>query len=149
MKDTRLTDETQGSSQILAKYSPAIIAGLLTVAVAGVASAVYFHNQVGELKTNPQKVAEEETAVLINKVSQLIVLPTDEQPTVATVADPAKLADQPFFAHAKQGDKVLIYTNARKAVLYDPVANKIVEVAPVNIGAQTAGASTEAAAEEE
>ncbi|MEK7084254.1 MAG: hypothetical protein AAB932_03410 [Patescibacteria group bacterium] len=29
--------------------------------------------------------------------------------------------------------KVLIYTNAKKVILYDPVNNKIVEVAPLSI----------------
>jgi hypothetical protein len=37
---------------------------------------------------------------------------------------------------AKKGDKVLIYTNAKKAILYDPELNKIVNVAPLNIGDQ-------------
>ena len=48
--------------------------------------------------------------------------------------------------NAKVGFKVLIYTQAKKAILYDPGANKIVEVAPVNIGdsanPQVAGEST-------
>jgi hypothetical protein len=71
-------------------------------------------------------------------VGKLIVLPTDEQPTLATVVDPSKLKNQPFFAQAQKGDQVLIYTNARKAILYSPTANKIVEVAPLIIGAQAA-----------
>lgn len=48
--------------------------------------------------------------------------------------DPEKLRDQPFFANAQRGDKVLIYANAKKAILYNPPSNKIIEVAPVNIG---------------
>ena len=64
----------------------------------------------------------------------MIVLPEDEIPTVATVSDPEKLKEQPFFSDAKKGDKVLIYANAKKAILYDPMANKIVTVAPINIG---------------
>lgn len=97
-------------------------------------AAVYFFLQFKELQKNPQKLAQQEVQELVSKVSKLIVLPEGETPTVATVTDPEKLKDQPFFAKAKNGDKVLIYTKAKKAILYDPVANKIVEVAPVNIG---------------
>ena len=82
------------------------------------------------------KAAEEEVKSLVVNVSKLIVLPTDELPTVATVTDPEKLVGQPFFVNAKIGDKLLIYTGARKAVLYRPDANLIIEVAPLVIGAQ-------------
>jgi len=105
---------------------------LLFLIVAG--AAVYFYLQLTELQKNPQKVAEKETKALIERVAKLIVLPEGETPTIATVTDPELLKSQAFFANAKKGDKVLIYTNAKKAILYDPVANKIVEVAPVNIG---------------
>lgn len=90
--------------------------------------------EIAALKNNPQLKAQEETKNLMARISQLIVLPEGEEPTIATVSDPDKLKDQPFFANAKKGDNVLIYTNAKKAILYDPVNNKIVEVAPLNIG---------------
>lgn len=86
------------------------------------------------LKDNPQKVAQEEIKATVNRVSELIILPENEEPTIATVAEPEKLKDQPFFAKAQIGFKVLIYTKAKKAILYDPQNHKIVEVAPVNIG---------------
>jgi hypothetical protein len=113
---------------------------LLLLGSAGAAG--YFYKQYDSLKKNPNKVAQDETKSLIDSVAKLIVLPSNEQPTVATVTDPAKLKDQAFFANAKAGDKVLIYTNARKAILYSPSANQIVEVAPVNIGNNTATQST-------
>ena len=107
------------------------------------AAAYYYRGQVKQLKeVGPEQAAQAETAALIAKVSQLILLPGDEQPTVATVADPEKLQDQPFFKNSHKGDKVLIYTKAKKAFLYDPVAHKILEVAPVVIGSETAGATT-------
>lgn len=60
-------------------------------------------------------------------------LPIGEIPTVATVSEPEKLKNQEFFKDAKKGDKVLIYTNARKAILYDPLADKIITIAPVSL----------------
>ena len=83
---------------------------------------------------NITKVAIPETLEgVIAKVSELLVLPSNEQPTLATVSDPELLKNQAFFANAKKGDKVLIYSKSGKAILYDPISNKIVEVAPINL----------------
>lgn len=116
----------------------AVFGILVILLLVAIGAASYFYLQFAELKKNPQKLAQQEVQELVSKVSKLIVLPEGETPTVATVTDPEKLKDQPFFTNAKNGDKVLIYTNAKKAILYDPVKNKIVEVAPVNIGETTA-----------
>lgn len=126
-----------------------MVSGLLVIMIGALGVAFYFYGQLNDLRANPQRVAEEETQALVERVSKLIVLPEDEQPTVAIVADPEALSNQPFFANAKEGDRVLIYTNARKVILYDPVSDKIVEVAPLNIGSQTAGATTSDLEEEE
>ncbi len=70
---------------------------------------------------------------LTAEVGKLITLPTDERPTIATITDIEKLKDQAFFKSAKNGDRVLIYTNAKKAILYRPSEKIIVEVGAVNI----------------
>ena len=113
---------------------------LLLLGASGAAG--YFYKQLNDIKKNPNKVAQDETSATLAAVGKLIVLPVGEQPTVATVTDPSKLKDQAFFANAKTGDKVLIYTNAKKAILYSPAENKIVEVAPVNIGNNTASTNS-------
>ncbi len=113
----------------------------LILVLAGVGFSVY---QQFKLKAQPQdsaasqKVAQGEVRKLVAEVGKLIDLPTGEDPTVATVADVTKLRGQPFFQKAKNGDKVLIYTQAKKAILYDPAAKKILDVAPINIGSPSA-----------
>ena len=107
---------------------------LAVVVLASVGTAFYYKRQATILRTNPAKAVEKEVKQVIEAVSRLVVLPEGETPTVATVADKEKLKDQVFFANAKVGDKVLIYTNAKKAILYNPEADKIVEIAPLNIG---------------
>lgn len=109
---------------------------LAVVAVVAFGAAYYFYNEAVTLKKEPNRVAKEEFTKLIAQVGKLIVLPEGETPTVATVSDPDKLKSQPFFSKSKFGDKVLIYTTAKKAILYDVESNKIVEVAPINIGNQ-------------
>lgn len=128
---------TKPKAKPLKMLIPIVILLLILIPAA---AAAYFYNQVLQLQKNPQAVAQAENATLLTKVGALIVLPEGETPTIATVNDPAKLKDQPFFAKAKQGDKVLIYTNAKKAILYSPTENKIVEVAPLNIGPSQATA---------
>ncbi len=108
---------------------------ILILFVLALGTAIYFYRQVSVLKQNPQAAAQEEAEDLVSKVGRLIVLPKDEVPTIATVSDPDKLKDQPFFAKAKIGDKVLLYSQAKKAYLYDPVANRILEVAPITVNA--------------
>jgi len=112
-----------------------MITGILVVAIVlSIGTTLYFYKQLSDVKKDPQKMAQAEAAALMAKVSKLIELPEGEQPTIATVTDPDKLKSQAFFAHAKRGDKVLIFTSSRKAILYDPTANKIVEAAPIDVG---------------
>jgi hypothetical protein len=111
---------------------------LPVVAVVALALAGYFYSQVRQLKQNPQAIAQQESADLVNKIGKLMVLPAGEVPTVATVSDPEALKDQPFFTLSQKGDKVLIYAQAKKAILYSVLLNKIIDVAPLNIGTQKA-----------
>lgn len=107
-----------------------IVIVVLTILFLGTLGTTYYFYQKSHLVVvkDPQKELEQ----TIKMVSKHLVLPTNENPTMATVSDPEKLKDQPFFANAKKGDKVLIYANSQKAILYDPEADRIVEVAPIN-----------------
>jgi len=86
---------------------------------------------------DPQAEARKEAQRIVAAVSKLMVLPTDEEPIIATVADPTKLEGQPFFQNAQIGDKVLIFNGARKAILYSPAKNLVVDVAPLSAGTPT------------
>jgi flagellar basal body-associated protein FliL len=107
---------------------------LLVILLVALLAAGYFGYQWWSLKNNPSSASTQEAAAVIRAVGHLIVLPKDEEPTVATVSDPKLLQQQAFFAQAKKGDKVLIYAKAKKVILYDPINKKIVDVAPLNIG---------------
>lgn len=107
------------------------------VAIVGVGASGFFYLQyqkAQKIVINSNLVEEQEIKDLVKKVSRLMLLPTDEEPTVATVSDFNKLKDQPFFKNAQNGDKLLIYTNAKTAILYDPKKDLILAVAPLNIG---------------
>lgn len=80
-----------------------------------------------------QVQVQAEVDALIVEVGKLLALPEDEKPTVATITDVSKISEQAFFKNAVNGDKVLIYTNARRAILYRPTEKRIIEVGAVNI----------------
>ncbi len=116
-------------------YSSKVIVILaLLIAILSTGFAVYQYNQTQQLKTpeGAQKVAADEANALKAKVAQLMTLPS-EKPTIATIKDITKLKDQPFFNGAKNGDKVLIFTEARKAVIYRESENKIINSGPIAV----------------
>lgn len=132
--------------QLSKKKIALFIVGILFL-VLTTAPSVYFYKQYKDSQqklANPAEAAKEEVAKIIASIGKLMVLPSDEEPTVATVADRDKLKDQLFFTNAQNGDKVVIYTKAKKAILYRPTTNKIIEVAPVNLGQANATGSAEA-----
>ena len=108
------------------RYFPLIM--IVLVIVLALTSAYFYKKS----KSNPNAASQAEVRSLVNKVGRLMILPEGETPTIATVSDPEALKDQAFFIDAQKGDKVLIYSIARKAILYSPTANKIVTIAPLN-----------------
>jgi hypothetical protein len=88
----------------------------------------YYYSQYNLLKNSPDEVTKIENKKLTDQVEKLIILPSGEIPVVQTIIDKNKLKDQAFFANAENGDKMLIYSLAKKAILYRPSAKKIVEI---------------------
>lgn len=85
------------------------------------------NKQVAHIGTAPSEVSD-----LVQRLDAEVELPT-ESPTLAEVTDVSQLSNQHFFDHAENGDKVLIYLQAGRAVLFRPSSNKIIEVGPVQL----------------
>ena len=69
---------------------------------------------------------------LITSVQRHILLPSDEKPSVATIINVEQLKkSQPFYMNAHNGDKLLIYFQAKKAVIYDPMKDIIINIGPL------------------
>ncbi|MBY0110564.1 hypothetical protein K2Y00_00955 [Patescibacteria group bacterium] len=114
--------------------SKKVLIALGAAVVLCAAALVYLYSEYATLTQDPNAANERKIAAVVDKVEKIIDLPPNELPTLATVSDTSTLEDQPFFANAEVGDQVLLYTNARKAYLYSPSKNIIVEVASLNIG---------------
>ena len=78
--------------------------------------------------TDGDVLAEQRTVDVMEKLGEIMELP-NENPQLVTVSDVTQLRDQKFFANAQNGDVVVIFSQAQKAVLYRPTTNKIIEIA--------------------
>lgn len=106
---------------------------LVILVILGSGGSYYFYQKYNAIKTNPNLEAQKETEALVLTISKLMELPDGETPTVATVLDKDKLKDQLFFKTTENGDILLAYTAAMKAILYRPSTNKIINVGPISI----------------
>lgn len=104
------------------------------VLVLGGGGYFYFQSQkdqsVKGTATNTQTMVPKKDHDLVSEVGKLVDLPSGENPTIATITEIEKLKVQPLFAKAKNGDQVLIFTKAKKVIIYDPVAKKIKDNSP-------------------
>lgn len=128
------------------RLKKSLIALLIILLAVGAGYFYYKYNQANnEAKrlADPKVAATQQVNNLVSQVGKLVELPSGQTPTIATVTDKTKLSSQSFFKNAENGDKVLIYTQAKRAVLYRPSTNKVIEIAPLNIGnsAQSTGTS--------
>ena len=77
------------------------------------------------------QLSNEQVELLVEKVGKLMVLP-NETPLVATVEDAGQLrAEQAFYKDVQNGDKLIIFPQAAKAIIYREEENKIVNAGPI------------------
>lgn len=130
---------TKTGKPISQLFNRNVVLVLIIIFVALLPSA-YFYHQSRQAEANLKSPDTSKKAVVdavVNKVGKLILLPEGEQPTLATVSDVNKVKDQAFFRNAQNGDKVLIYTQARQAFMYRPSENKLIAVQPLSVNSQS------------
>src|SRR4051794_20357008 len=112
------------------KYSRIIIFLLgFVLAVFVLVYGIKYAYHIFSIKGDSAELNSNQSSI-IEKVGKIILLP-EETPTLATVSDlqALKNQDQSFYQNAKVGDIVLFYSKAKKAIIYDPRANMIINVA--------------------
>lgn len=119
---------------------------LLLVSLAGNAflGSMYWQTrqELTQLRQDPNFGAKEDLDQTLEEVSRIVNLPEGIVPIVATVNNAESLRGrQEFFEDAQNGDKMLLYSNAtasadRKAYLYRPATQQLINVAPINISGQ-------------
>jgi hypothetical protein len=114
-----------------------IILSLLIVFLAGLAIVNY------QKRIASTPVASEKTQQDQIKAKELIVLDGSVEPTVAAIVNIEKLrATSEFYANAENGDYVII--TPKKAIIYSPVKNQIIDIVPIEMKAKTAASSSSA-----
>lgn len=135
----------KGKRKILA-LATALIVTLSALGFAGWKMNIFNKNgagvQLGAKTQIDQKARQQEQAEnYISEIRNLIEVPQDENPTVASITDVNKMREQyPFFNKAKNGDILIIYST--KAILYDPIKKVIIDTAPVNLTQEATGSAT-------
>ncbi len=97
---------------------------------------LYYYSQYRKLSSTPDAIAKDKTVEIIKKISQLAIVPDDPNAVLASVTDVSKLKNEKFFANAQNGDYIVLFPSAMKAILYRPSINKIVEIGPLSSGQQ-------------
>src|SRR5689334_2901984 len=88
---------------------PWVIMVVLFALIAAAAMFLYLHTRKQlsiakqQVNQNSSSVPEDQDKQLVDKIKKLIILPKDEEPTIATVTDLSKLQGQSFFANAEVG----------------------------------------------
>jgi hypothetical protein len=87
---------------------------------------------LAELVKNPgTKATDEQVRELVARLGEFMVVPDTEKPSVAVLQRVTELAaQQEFYKGAKDGDILVIFSN--RAIIYDALANRLVNVGPIS-----------------
>lgn len=86
-----------------------------------------------QCKMSPTAATQAQITSLVIRVGQFMLLATKHPQSRPFQKN--KLSGQSFFVYAENGDQVLMYQKAKKAIPYRPSTNKSIEVGSVNIQA--------------
>lgn len=88
--------------------------------------------RLGQVTDENQQQNQEEAKAIVEKVRRHIDIPSDIEPTVATIVDVEKLRERnAFYTKAQNGDHLIVTTD--RAILYSPSEDRILDVVPVQI----------------
>lgn len=111
------------------------IVALVGMVIIFAISAGFFIWQQKNTKTQaaPKKETAEQTSTrILREVSKIYALPKDEEPSVAAIEDSSKLNGQTFFDQAQDGDYLLVYPDAKLALIYRAQVGQLINVGPIS-----------------
>lgn len=122
-------NSSQAEKIILSSRKKKVIITILSIIILILGG---FYYQTHYSKKAVEKRAQAETIRLVKEVKKIIVLPESDVPAVFDIQDPVLLINQQaFFAGSEKGDKLLVYPQLGKAIIYSPKRKMIINVGPV------------------
>ena len=88
-------------------------------------------SKYNDLIEHPEQLAKSEADLYLEKVKKLTDVPSSETPEIQTILDISQLKDQEFFKDAANGDKILVFKEAKQAIIFRPSTNQIVNSGPL------------------
>ena len=102
---------------------------ILIIALLGFAIFDKFYKK--DVKTDRNQLSEKQIKALVVKVSKLINTP-EETPVIATIIKADQLiAEQKFYTGSKDGDYLMVFPTAQKAIIYREKENRLINVGPI------------------
>jgi len=96
----------------------------------GILTFLLFVSVIGHY-TNKNSVSILKDQDVIDALVNLMVLP-DEEPTITEISTLSDtLSSQGFYKNVSEGDYLVLFAEARKAVIYRPSDNVIINVGPI------------------
>lgn len=105
---------------------------LAVILVLSVGLIGFRHQAHQQLNSSPRQNTAGNIQRVVTEVGKLVLLPSGQVPTVAIIKNVSELQNQSFYANAQDGDYILVYSQAKKAILYRPSINRVIEYSNTN-----------------
>jgi multidrug resistance efflux pump len=109
-----------------------VIVAAIVFAIVAIA-AIFFATQFFASQSTAETADDATKQRIVSKVENLYILP-EGAPTVARVQNKDQLIGQAFYDHVENGDYLIVYDQAKLALIYREAADKLVNVAPIALG---------------
>jgi hypothetical protein len=120
------SDVTSEPSRPKSHKKSIVVLAVLCAAAMGCAVFFFFQYQ-GALQNTQAKQQQQ----LLERLGATVILPT-ETPLFLSISDKSKLSNTTLAARVDNGDTLIVYSQAKRLIVYRPAAQKIVDMLSID-----------------